>query len=114
LLRVTELTRSFALWKRMFLIHPNNLQLDARRWSHPRANLQGTFSSTVLSSRLQSLLHPHVTSMITTVSIVVSQGTTSVIAPSPSRTSPSSRIKVWETSVPLWLRSQWCKSAKAS
>jgi hypothetical protein len=45
---------------------------------------------------------------------VVSQGTISVIAPSPSRTSPTHRIKVWEASLPLRLRSQWCKSAKAS
>jgi hypothetical protein len=114
LLWVAKLTRSFPLWKGVFLTHTSNLQLDAGRWSLPRANLQGTSSSATLSSRLQSLMHLHVTSVIATVSIVVSQGTTSVIAPSPSKTSPTHRIKVQETSLSLWQRSQWCKSAKAS
>jgi hypothetical protein len=45
---------------------------------------------------------------------VVNQGITSVIAPSPSRSSPTHRIKVQGTSLPLRLRSLWCKSAKAS
>jgi hypothetical protein len=114
LLRVAELTRSFALWKRMFLTHPSNLQLDAGRWSHLRANLQGTSSSATLSSRLPSLMHPHVTPAIGIDSIVASRGTTWVIAPNPSRISPTNRIKVWETSGPIRLRSQWYKSAKAS
>jgi hypothetical protein len=34
--------------------------------------------------------------------------------PSPSRSSPTHRIKVQGTSLPLQLRSLWCKSAKAS
>jgi hypothetical protein len=59
-------------------------------------------------------MHPHVTSVIAAVSIVVSQGITSVIAPNPSRTSPTHRTKVQETSLSLRLRRQWCKSAKAS
>jgi hypothetical protein len=75
-LRVAERTRSFALWKRVFLTHPNNLQLDAGRWSHPRAKLQGISSSATLSNKIQSLMHPHVTSVIADVSIVVSQGVT--------------------------------------
>jgi hypothetical protein len=57
---------------------------------------------------------PHVTSVIAVVSTVVNQGITSVIAPSPSRSSPTHRIKVQGTSLPLRLRSLWCKSAKAS
>jgi hypothetical protein len=34
--------------------------------------------------------------------------------PKPSRSSPTHRIKVSGTSLPLWLRSLWCKYAKAS
>jgi hypothetical protein len=43
---------------------------------------------------LQSLMHPHVTSVVAIVSTVVNQGITSVIAPSPSRSIPNHRIKV--------------------
>jgi hypothetical protein len=65
-------------------------QSSTRRWTMkpPQGNLQGTSSSTMLSSRLESLMHPHVTSVIVIASIVVSRGTTVVIAPSPSRTNP--------------------------
>jgi hypothetical protein len=76
---------------------PNSSQPSSTgRWTMkpPRANLQETSSFATLSSRLQSLMHPHVTSVIVIVSTVVSQGITSVIAPSPSRTSPTHRIKV--------------------
>jgi hypothetical protein len=111
---VAGLTRSFALWKRMFQTHPSNLQLDVARWSHPRANPQGTSSSAMLSSRLQSLMHPLTTLVIVVVSIVVNQGITSVIAPNPRRSSPTHRIKEQGTSLPLRLRSLWCKYAKAS
>jgi hypothetical protein len=68
----------------------------------------------MLSSRLQSLMHLLATLVIVVVSTVVNQGITSVIAPSPSRSSPTRRIKVQGTSLPLRLRSLWCKSAKAS
>jgi hypothetical protein len=80
----------------------------------PKANLQGTSSSAMFSSRLQSLMYPHITSVIAAVSTMVSRGTISVTAPNPSRTSPTRRIKVQETSLSLQQRSQWCKSAKAS
>jgi hypothetical protein len=80
----------------MFQTHPIHLQLDAGRWSHPRADLQGTSSSATLSSRLQSLMHPHVTSVIAVVSIVVNQRITYVSAPSPSSSSPTHQIKVQE------------------
>jgi hypothetical protein len=59
-------------------------------------------------------MHLHATSVIAVVSTVVNQGITSVIAPSPSRSSPTHRIKVQGTSLPLQPRSLWCKSAKAS
>jgi hypothetical protein len=39
-------------------------------------------------------MHPHATLVIVVVSTVVNQGITSVIAPSPSRSSPTHRIKV--------------------
>jgi hypothetical protein len=96
---------------------PNTSQQSSTgRWTMKpsQGKPSGNFQFCNLSSRLRSLMHLHVTSMITAVSIVVSQGTTSVIAPSPSRTSPTYRIKVQETSLPLRLRSQWCKSVKAS
>jgi hypothetical protein len=45
---------------------------------------------------------------------VASLGTIYVIALSPSRTSPTHRIKAQGPSRPIRLRSQWCKSAKES
>jgi hypothetical protein len=65
----------------------------------------------MLSSRLQSLMHLLTTWVIAVASTVVNRGITSVIVPSPGR---SLGIKVQETSLPLWLRSLWCKYAKAS
>jgi hypothetical protein len=47
-------------------------------------------------------------------STVVSRGITSASVPSPGRSSPTHRIRVQETSLPLRLRSLWCKYAKAS
>jgi hypothetical protein len=81
---------------------------------HPRANLQGTSSSETLSSRLQSLMHLLATLVIVVVSTVVNQGITLEIAPNTSRSSPTHKIKVQGTSLPLRLRSLWCKYAKAS
>jgi hypothetical protein len=63
--------------------------LDAGRRSHPRANPQGTSSFEMLSSRLQSLMHPLTMLVIIVVSTVVNQGITSAIAPNPSRSSPT-------------------------
>jgi hypothetical protein len=114
LLQAAELIRSFALWRRMFQTHPSNLQLDARRWSHPRANPQGTFSSEMHSNRLQSLMHLLAMLVIVVASTVVNRGITLVIVPNPGRSSPTPRIKVQGTSPPLRLRSLWCKYAKAS
>jgi hypothetical protein len=45
---------------------------------------------------------------------VVRPGITSASAPSPSRSSPTPRIKVQGTSLLLWPRSLWCKYARAS
>jgi hypothetical protein len=60
-LQAAKLTKSFTLWRRMSLTRPNNLQLDVGRWSLNRASLQGTSNSATHSSRLPSLMHPHVT-----------------------------------------------------
>jgi hypothetical protein len=79
-----------------------------------QASPQGTSRSTMLNSRLPSLMHPHVTPVITAITIVASLGTIYVIALSPSRTSPTHRIKAQGPSRPIRLRSQWCKSAKES
>jgi hypothetical protein len=68
----------------------------------------------MLSSRLQSLMHLLATLVIIVASIVVSRGITSASVPSPGRSSPTHRIKVHETSLPLWLRSLWCKYTKSS
>jgi hypothetical protein len=68
----------------------------------------------MLNNRLQSLMHILATLVIAVVSTVVNQGIGLVIAPSPNRSSPTHRIKVQGTNLPLWLRSLWCKSAKAS
>jgi hypothetical protein len=50
-------------------------QSSTRHWmmKPSRANLQGTYSSATLSSRLQSLMYPQVTSVIAVVSIMVNQ-----------------------------------------
>jgi hypothetical protein len=114
LLRAAELIRSFALWRRTLQTHNSNLQLDAGRWSHPRANPQGTSSSEKLNSRLRSLMHLLATLVIVVASTVVNRGITSVIVPNPGRSSPTHRIKVQGISQPLRLRSLWCKYAKAS
>jgi hypothetical protein len=68
----------------------------------------------MLSSRLQSLMHLLATLVIVIVSTVVNKGITSVIAPNPSKSSPTHEIKVQGTSLPLRLRSLWCKYAKES
>jgi hypothetical protein len=59
-------------------------------------------------------MHLLATLVIVVASTVVNQGITSTIAPNPSRTSPAHQIKVQGTSLPLQLRSLWCKYAKAS
>jgi hypothetical protein len=75
LLRVVELTKIFALWRRMFLTRPSNLQLDVGWWSHHKANFQGTSNSVTLSSRLPNPIHPHATPVNVVVIIVDSRGT---------------------------------------
>jgi hypothetical protein len=65
----------------------------------------GNFSSAMLSSRLQSLMHLLATLVIVVASTVVSRGITAVSVSSPGRSSPTPRIKVHETSRPLRLRS---------
>jgi hypothetical protein len=59
-------------------------------------------------------MHLLKTLVIVVASTVVNQSITSAIALNPSRSSPTHRIKVQETSPPLRLRSLWCKYAKAS
>jgi hypothetical protein len=60
---------------------------------------QGTSSSAVISSRLQSLMNLLATLVIVISSTVVSRGITSASVPSPGRSSPTHRIKVQETSL---------------
>jgi hypothetical protein len=74
----------------------------------------GNFQSAMLSSRLQSLMHLLAMLVIIVASTVVSRGITSTSVPSPGRSNPTHRIKVQGTSLPLRLRSLWCKYAKAS
>jgi hypothetical protein len=52
-------------------------QSSTGRWTMKpsQGNLQGTSSPATLNSRLPSLMHPHVTSVIAVVSIVVNRGT---------------------------------------
>jgi hypothetical protein len=90
-------------------------QSSTGRWTMKpsQGKPSGNFSSEMLSSRLRSLMYLHAMSVIVVVSIVVNQSITSVIAPSPSRSSPTHKIQVQETSLPLRPRSLWCKSAKA-
>jgi hypothetical protein len=57
-------------------------------------------------------MHLLATSVIAVVSTVVNPGITSASAPNPSRSSPTTRIKVQGTSLPLRLKSLWCKYAK--
>jgi hypothetical protein len=96
---------------------PNPSQQSSTvRWTMKpsRANPQGTSSSAMLSSRLQSLMHLLASLVIVVASTVVSRGITSAIVPSPGRSSPTRRIKVQQTSPPLRLRNLWCKYTKAS
>jgi hypothetical protein len=78
-------------------------QSSTVRWTMKpsRANPQGTSSSAMLSSRLQSLMHLLASLVIVVASTVVSQGITSASVPSPGGSSPTHRIKEQETSLPL-------------
>jgi hypothetical protein len=74
----------------------------------------GNFQFRNVSSRLQSLMHLLATLVIVVASTVVSRGITLVSVPSPDRSSPTPKIKEQEASLPLRLRSLWCKYTKAS
>jgi hypothetical protein len=71
-------------------------QSSTRSWTMKpsQGKPAGNFQFRKLSSRLQNLMHPHVASVIVVVSTVVNQRITLVIAPSPSRSSPTHRIKM--------------------
>jgi hypothetical protein len=91
-------------------------QSSTGRWTMkpPQGKPSGNFQFRSAQQQAPKPNAPPRNTVIAAISIVVSQGTTSVIAPSPSRTSPTSRIKVQEASLSLRLRTQWCKSARAS
>jgi hypothetical protein len=91
-------------------------QSSTGRWTmKPSQNKPtGNFQFAMLDSRLQSPMHLLVTLAIVVPSTVVNQGITSVNVPSLGRSSPTHKIKEQETSLPLQLRSLWCKYAKAS
>jgi hypothetical protein len=57
-------------------------------------------------------MHLLATLVIVVALTVVSWGITSASVPNPGRSSPTHRIKVQETSLPLRLRRLWCKYAK--
>jgi hypothetical protein len=80
----------------------------------PQGKPSGNFQFRNAQQQARKPNAPHATSLIAVATTMVSQGNTSVIAPSPSRTSPTHRIKVQGTSLPLRLRSLWYKFDKAS
>jgi hypothetical protein len=93
-------------------------QSSTGRWtmkpsqSKPSGNFQ--FRNAQQQAPKPSLMHLLATLVIVVVSTVVNPGITSAIAQNLSRSSPTHRIKVQGTSLPLRLRSLWCKYAKAS
>jgi hypothetical protein len=93
--------------------HPNHLQLDAGRWIRRRINLQEISSSVTPSSKPPSPMHPHATTASIVVTIVDSLGIMQMTAQSPSRTSPTSRVKGQGPCRSIQPRSRWCKSSWA-
>jgi hypothetical protein len=91
-------------------------QSSTGRWTMkpPQGKPAGNFQFHRASSRLQSLMHPLAMLEIVVATTVDSQGTTLMSVPSPGRSSPTRRIRVQETSLPLRLRSLWCKCVEAS
>jgi hypothetical protein len=91
-------------------------QSSTGRWTMkpPLSKPTGNFQFRNAQQQLQSLMHLLATLVIVVATTVASQGITSASVPSPGRSSPTRRIEVQETSLPLQLRSLWCKYARAS
>jgi hypothetical protein len=91
-------------------------QSSTRRWTMkpPQRKPIGNFQFRNAQQQVPKPNAPVATLVIVVATTVASRGITSASVPSPRRSSPTRRIKVQETSLPLQLRSLWCKYARAS